>query len=287
MTNQLTTNTQMPPRVGSTGVTNSRPRSVFLHSMFNSVLVCSVLTSAQAQNTIADGVIAQNYIANGGFETPLAPVGPQTNNYTLIPESSSNGWFTTGSTQRIELWREPFNGVVTSTGSSLYEGGYQFAELNSDQRTAIYQDVVLTQNAGVDYFFLHRGRAGLDSMRFSVLSFGSDGVLSSTYNAATGSYTLAGDDALMIDRVVSTDNVQSAGEINGWKAYYGENAFTSVIGQKYRVALGAVSTYGNNPTVGNFVDNIALGYSANDLVPEPSAVVLSLAGLALTLRRRR
>jgi hypothetical protein len=246
-----------------------------------------MLASAQAQSTIADGVIAQNYIANGGFETPLAPVGPQTNNYTLIDQSNSGGWFTTGTTQRIELWREPFNGVVTSTGSSLYEGGYQFAELNSDQRTAIFQDVTLTQNAGVDYFFLHRGRAGLDSMRFSVLSFGTDGVLSSTYNSANGSYTLAGDDALLVDRVVSTDNVQSTGEINGWKAYYGENAFNSTIGQKYRIALGAVSTAGNNATVGNFVDNIALGYSANDLVPEPSAVLLSLAGLTMVLRRRR
>lgn len=252
-----------------------------------SSIFCTLLGSAQAQNTIADGVIAQNYIGNGGFETPLAPVGPQTNNYTLIDQSNSGGWFTTGSTQRIELWREPFNGVSSSTGSSLYEGGFQFAELNSDQRTAIFQDVILTQNAGVDYFFLHRGRAGLDSMRFSVLSFGADGVLSSTYNAATGSYSLAGDDALMIDRVVSTDNVQSAGEINGWKAYYGDNAFNSVAGQKYRVALGAVSTYGNNPTVGNFVDNIALGYSSNDLVPEPSTLLLSLAGLTVALRRRR
>ncbi|NDB17700.1 MAG: hypothetical protein EB027_00170, partial [Actinobacteria bacterium] len=61
-----------------------------------------------------------------------------------MSESNVPGWSTTASDQQIELWSSGFNGVPAA------EGG-QFAELNANMTSALYQDVATTPGTHVTW----------------------------------------------------------------------------------------------------------------------------------------
>ncbi|GAA3294630.1 hypothetical protein GCM10020295_19590 [Streptomyces cinereospinus] len=93
-------------------------------------------------------------LVNGGFEEP--PV----TNYEVLPDASQTqaakrvpGWLTTASDHMIELWRSGFNGVPAAEGT-------QFAELNANQVSTLYQDLPTTPGTRLYWRLYHRGRQG-------------------------------------------------------------------------------------------------------------------------------
>lgn len=104
-------------------------------------------------------------------------------------------------------------------------------------------------------------------MQVTITYFGANGILG------------GGDD-------VTTFTKQYSSGTSAWSYYVENDKFTSVAGGVYRFAYSAVSTAGNNLTVGNFIDNPTFGIDAI-VVPEPSAAVLGLLGVTFLMRRRR
>jgi hypothetical protein len=93
---------------------------------------------------------------NGGFEEPAY----SGTGYDLLNESSVPGWETSAPDHLIELW---YGGFIMPA----YEG-QQIVELNANYASTLYQDVTTTYGDTYIYAFSHRGRAGTDTMRFSL-----------------------------------------------------------------------------------------------------------------------
>ncbi|MCK6590180.1 MAG: DUF4215 domain-containing protein, partial [Polyangiaceae bacterium] len=96
-------------------------------------------------------------LANGSFEVPQIPLGTaQITNKMNIP-----GWDTTAADNNMEIWSSGFNGVPSADG-------IQFAELNANVESTLFQDVATTPGQAYFYRFFHRGRLGDDTMAFLV-----------------------------------------------------------------------------------------------------------------------
>ncbi|MBU6214149.1 MAG: DUF11 domain-containing protein [Actinomycetales bacterium] len=166
-------------------------------------------------------------LTNAGFESPAIP--PRA--YRFMSEANVPGWSTTASDRQIELWSNGFNGVPAAEGS-------QFAELNANMTSALFQDVETTPGTAVTWSLAHRGRAGVDTMRVVIGPPG--GPLHEVARMSDGT--------------------------SGW----GRHSGTYVIPARQtvtRFAFEAVSTASGDPTVGNFLDDIAFG--------TPACIVLS------------
>jgi uncharacterized repeat protein (TIGR01451 family) len=92
-------------------------------------------------------------IVNESFENPVIP----SNSYRILHESAIEGWSTTATDGSIELWSDRFLGVPAFDGN-------QFAELNANQNSALYQNLCLTPGTVMAWSLRHRGRAGVDVM---------------------------------------------------------------------------------------------------------------------------
>jgi hypothetical protein len=131
---------------------------------------------------------------NGGFESPV--IGTST--YVIINESTVPGWRTTATDNQIEIWSTGFLGTPSAQGN-------QFAELNANQVSTLYQEFCLNGKSGVvNWSVKHRGRDGVD---VATVSFGPTisnlsvattmtdgntawGTYSGTYTIPTGQMTL-------------------------------------------------------------------------------------------------
>ncbi|OYO17574.1 hypothetical protein CGZ94_01350 [Enemella evansiae] len=161
-------------------------------------------------------------LANGGFEQPVIPA----RNYRILPQTSVPGWNTTASDGMIELWSTGFNGVPSSSGN-------QFAELNANLVSTLYQDVPTTPGQTLYYSLDHRGRVGSDTM---ALDLGAPGATPNFSRQMTDGTT-------------------------AWGKYTG--SYTVPAGQTVtRFAFRSVSASGGNQSVGNFLDNISFGTGA-------------------------
>jgi hypothetical protein len=85
-------------------------------------------------------------ITNGGFEAPGIGGTYPIMNADLVP-----GWSTTAPDNQIEIWRDM--GVTPDSGS-------QFAELNANQVSTLYQDVATVPGQVLVWSLAHRGRTG-------------------------------------------------------------------------------------------------------------------------------
>ncbi|MFF4715090.1 isopeptide-forming domain-containing fimbrial protein [Streptomyces eurythermus] len=162
-------------------------------------------------------------LVNGSFEQPaisglaLLPDASQTQNPNHVP-----GWLTTATDHLIEVWHDGFQGVPAADGS-------QFAELNANQVSTLYQDLPSTPGATLYWRLYHRGRAGQDTM---ALDIGAPG-------------------AVVQQRTFTDGNT-------AWGLYTG--TYTVPPGQTTtRFAFRSVSAAGGDPTVGNFLDGIFFG----------------------------
>ncbi len=124
-------------------------------------------------------------IVNGGFEDP-----GDFSNYVIRSASVIPGWETTASDNKIELWKSGFNSVPSS------EGGF-FAELNSNQASALYQSFATEPGSLIKWSLDHRGRSGTDvadvKIGGSVVTATSQQIMSdgtSAWGSYSGIYTV-------------------------------------------------------------------------------------------------
>ncbi|TWV55579.1 DUF11 domain-containing protein [Streptomyces misionensis] len=145
------------------------------------------------------------------------PDASQTQNPGHVP-----GWLTTATDHLIEIWHDGFNGVPAAEG-------VQFAELNANQVSTLYQDLPTTPGATLYWRLHHRGRAGQDTM---ALDIGAPG-------------------KTVQQRTFTDGNT-------AWGFYTG--TYTVPAGQTTtRFAFRSISAAGGDPTVGNFLDGIFFG----------------------------
>jgi hypothetical protein len=198
---------------------------------------------------------AQAGLINGGFEQ-LLPTTLPVNGITITSATNVPGWKTTATDNQIEIWSTAFNGV------SAYEGK-QFAELNANQVSTLYQDATgIAAGAVVGYQFAHRGRAGTDTMNFVLTDLGVDGVFGTS------------DDTVLLTRIATDGN-------NAWGFYAGTGIVA--LGNTVRFSFVSVSAAGG-ASVGNFLDAADFGVGVGN-VPEPASI--ALVGLALLAASRR
>ncbi|GGO31087.1 DUF11 domain-containing protein [Microbispora bryophytorum] len=161
-------------------------------------------------------------LVNGGFEKPLV-----TGTWASLPDASQSnpnampGWRTTATDHMIEVWSPRMNVPAVE--------GAQFAELNANQVSTLYQDRPTTPGQKLYWRLSHRGRLGTDQMALDI------GAPSGPAQQGTMS--------------------DGAGK---WGAYHG--SYTVPAGQTTtRFAFRSISAAGGNASVGNFLDDVFFG----------------------------
>ncbi|MFF3666205.1 Ig-like domain-containing protein [Microtetraspora malaysiensis] len=162
-------------------------------------------------------------LANGSFESP--PV----TGFQMLPDATTNpgiGWQTTATDHLVEFWRTGFNGVPSADGQ-------QFAELNANQFSTLYQDLPTVPGTVMTWSLYHRGVAGTDTMHVLI---GAPG--------ATVAQTPAG---------ASSPDITDGN--TAWRRYTG--TYVVPPGQTVtRFSFESVSTAGGNPATGNLLDGV-------------------------------
>ncbi|MFF0575206.1 DUF7507 domain-containing protein [Streptosporangium saharense] len=192
-------------------------------------------------------------LVNGGFEQPAFSGGA----VRFFPDASLNGvpgWLTSATDRQIELWTGPPN----PTNAAPAEGR-QFAELNANQVSTLYQDHATTPGSTLYWRLAHRGRLGVDTM---ALEIGAPG-------APVGQRTVS----------------DGAG---AWGTYTG--TYTVPAGQTLtRFAFHSLSAAGGNRSIGNFLDDVFFGTApcvivTKSAVPDGPADVGDVITYRLTAR---
>ncbi|MER8232991.1 hypothetical protein [Streptomyces sp. NPDC094049] len=162
-------------------------------------------------------------LVNGSFEQPsvtdmaFLPDASQTQAPRHVP-----GWLTTATDHMIEIWHSGFNGVPSAEGE-------QFAELNANEVSTLYQDLPTTPGSKLYWRLHHRGRLGQDTMALDI--------------GAPGN--------VLEQRVITDGNT-------AWGHYTG--TYTVPDGQTLtRFAFRSVSAAGGNRGIGNFLDGVFFG----------------------------
>ncbi|MEY5145281.1 MAG: hypothetical protein RL745_650, partial [Actinomycetota bacterium] len=178
----------------------------------------AIPAAMKAASSVCDtGAVA---LMNSGFEQPSIGSGYRIFNHSLLP-----GWSTTASDRAVELWVSGFQGVMAFAGT-------QFAELNANEPSALYQDLATRPGMTIHWSLAHRGRNGVDVMR--VLIGPPHGQLREVAQISDGN--------------------------RAWGRHNGE--YTVPAGQSQtRFQFEAVSAAGG-PSVGNFLDDITFGNDA-------------------------
>lgn len=214
---------------------------------------------------LTESLHAQNALLNGGFEQPGGVA-----TFSIMDESLVNGWETTATDNMIEIWHSGFATGDSGGPVPAYEGT-QFAEINAFQNAALYQDALISVSGLVDYSFAHRGRQGNDTLRVDITYLGADNLYGTP------------DDIVVVNGNLASNQYTASN--TAWVFSAVNDAFTSVAGGTYRFSYGAVSSFGGDPTRGNFIDDVKFGVG---VVPEPSGVMfLGAAGVLGMIRRRR
>ncbi len=162
-------------------------------------------------------------IANGGFEAPVVGnSGIWGSAGTWSETTPGIGWQTTASDGQIELWDQRHGGFAA-------DSGIQFAELNANEESTLYQDVSTTPGQQMGWSLAHRGRSGTDVMRVMI-------------GDPSGALVQSGPD-------ITDGNT-------AWGTHTG--TYTVPAGQTTtRFAFVSVSATGGDKTYGNFLDSIS------------------------------
>ncbi|MEW2349482.1 DUF7507 domain-containing protein [Streptomyces sp. NPDC006684] len=162
-------------------------------------------------------------LVNGSFESPAV------SGFEILPDASQPqarkfvpGWRTTATDHMVELWRTGFNGVPSTDGQ-------QFAELNANQVSTLYQDLPTTPGTKLYWRLFHRGRQGRDTMALDI----------GPVNAP-------------VEQGRFTDGNTAWGRYTGTYVVPAGQALT-------RFAFRSVSAAGGNQGIGNFLDGIFFG----------------------------
>ncbi|MBT2765866.1 DUF11 domain-containing protein [Paenibacillus sp. ISL-20] len=178
-------------------------------------------------------------LINGSFEEPPARMPGDTGSpgsehaWQYFQEHEVPGWKTSASDKFIQIMKNEF----------IYSGmeinpphGNQYAELNAEQVSALYQDVETTPGQTIYWRLAHRGLLGVDTMAVQI-----------------GSADIPLDQLPVIQQI-STGNT-------GWEYYSGSYAVPA--GQTTtRFAFNSVDAAGGNQRLGNLLDDVFLGTEA-------------------------
>ncbi|MHC5726554.1 MAG: hypothetical protein ACYTXY_20950, partial [Nostoc sp.] len=213
------------------------------------------------QPTVAQAQIQRSFL-NPGFESPVfGSAGQQC--YVQVDQSLIPGWSTThgsvkagsgncngytspGSVPLIEIWTSGFLGASTATNA-----GNQFAELNAEQASELYQNLCLIKDETITFSFLHRGRSSATVADVANFLIGLNtifGTFSTTSNGTVTAQPVAQNGATI-------PNVSNNNAGNGWVRYTGTVPYTGASANQ-PVGFAAVSTAGGDNTVGNFLDEV-------------------------------
>ena len=175
--------------------------------------------TARAYKVSSTGCVecTENVFINGDFED--GPALPRS--FIQPQESFVDGWSTTATDNRIELWKSGFLGVPALNGR-------YFAELNATQNSALYQRICTSPGAEISWSVWHRGRAGTDT---AVVRIGE--------NLATAT----------IETTMTTGNT-------AWVKYSG--TYTVPFGQDDTYFIFEAVNAAGGISVGNFIDNVVI-----------------------------
>lgn len=130
--------------------------------------VCGLMVLAMALSLLPTSILAadtrsvtDNAIKNGSFEEPafVSKDSPQ------WPANNVPGWDTTASDKLIEFGSTRKNGRVPHIwGKPDIPDGDQFAELNADEESTLYQYAETVGGNVYEWGLSHRGRDGVDQM---------------------------------------------------------------------------------------------------------------------------
>lgn len=175
--------------------------------------------TARAYKVSSTGCVecTENVFINGDFEDgPKLP-----NSYIITNENNVDGWSTTATDSKVELWKSGFLGVPA-------QNGRYFAELNATQNSALYQRICTSPGAEISWSVWHRGRAGTD---IAVVRIGE--------NLATAT----------IETTMTTGNT-------AWVKYSG--TYTVPFGQDDTYFIFEAVNAAGGISVGNFIDNVVI-----------------------------
>ena len=130
--------------------------------------VCGLMVLAMALSLLPTSILAadtrsvtDNAIKNGSFEEPafVTKDSPQ------WPANNVPGWDTTASDKLIEFGSTRKTGTVPHIwGKPDIPDGDQFAELNADEESTLYQYATTVGGNVYEWGLSHRGRYGIDQM---------------------------------------------------------------------------------------------------------------------------
>jgi hypothetical protein len=174
-------------------------------------------------------------LINGSFEEPAVT---SKNMHEILGDSSQTGdpkhvpgWLTTATDHKIELWKSGKLGVPSDDGA-------QFAELNANQVSTLYQEVATVPGTVMSWRLSHRGREGKDTMELAI----------------------GPPDNLVAQQQFTDDKT-------AWGRY--EGTYTVPAGQlTTRFAFRSISAAGGSPTLGNFLDGIYFSVPEEPVTPE-------------------
>ena len=199
-----------------------RRAAISVAAVSASVLALIVVPSAPSSAVQTPTACANVAFINGSFETPTLAA----NTWTNFDEAAVPGWETSATDNKLEFWRAPFQGVPVPAGS-------QFAEINANQTSKLFQDFATTPGETIRWQLQHRGRTGVDVAEVRI--------------GAAAAPVLA------LQSTLSTGLT--------WTTYSG--LYTVPAGQTTtRLSLDSISSANGNPTYGNFVDDISVTSSA-------------------------
>ena len=130
--------------------------------------VCGLMVLAMALSLLPTSILAadtrsvtDNAIKNGSFEEPAFDDKPSPQ---WVPGPTFD-WKTTAFGKKIEFGSKR-NGQKAPqlTGAQTIPDGYQFAELNADEESTLYQYATTVGGNVYEWGLSHRGRYGIDRM---------------------------------------------------------------------------------------------------------------------------
>ncbi|MBC1889566.1 DUF5011 domain-containing protein [Listeria booriae] len=180
-------------------------------------------------NALKSEVESPIKLVNGSFEEPQI-----SRSNAMFDASEVPGWKTTATDNTIELQRN-YNDFWKMDAAD----GKQWAELNANMNSALYQDIETTPGTKIRWKVSHRGRDGVDTAE---VRFG------------------APNQSLQLMATMASDGT-------AWKEYQG--TYTIPEGQTVtRFEFQAISTADGDLTRGNYLDNIVFSSPSNLVVTD-------------------
>ncbi|WP_218697888.1 DUF11 domain-containing protein [Acinetobacter harbinensis] len=140
-----------------------KPYTAFI--LASSFLLLSTMPHVYAdENLPASNTRIQRSFVNLSFNEPKVT---SSNNYQFIDIASIPGWKTTHRLNGtvIEMWKNTGpTGAVPRPPTGNQTGDYQYAELNANEPSAIYQNVCLFKDEAFDWAFTHAARSNLNEI---------------------------------------------------------------------------------------------------------------------------